>query len=382
MSSNALQKSPEVYINPSWRLDVSFDAVATDLTGVDIDRAAAAITGWPDYRPTPLRSLPGLARRLGIGTLLCKDESARFGAGGVKALGAPYGLHWLIENRRSTLAKGMDVGAFTAVAATDGNHGLALAWAAGRIGCRARIFVGRDVDAGRLNRIRSAGGEIEVIDGTYDDAVLAAERRAEADPLVLLVTDTDYGHKYPVALAIMAGYALLADEAWQDGLDKQPPTHVFLHCGVGTMAAGVTAGLWRRVTPQTPRIITVEPPTAACVMASLKAGKPVQIDGDLRTRMAGLACGRPSRSAWNVLSRAAFAAMVVAERTAIAVQKELAAGDGGDPPVSGGDTGIAGVAGLVAAATDPETRDRLALGTESRVFVINSEGPLPAPNPG
>lgn len=379
MSTNTSQESPGLHVNPSWRPDVSFDAVAADLTGDDIDRAAAAITGWPDYRPTPLRSLPGLARRLGIGILLCKDESARFGAGGVKALGAPYGLYRLIEARHSALAKGAGVGDFTAIAATDGNHGLALAWAAGRIGCRARIFVGRDVDDGRLDRIRSAGGEIEVIDGTYDDAVLAAERLAADDPMVLLVTDTDYDGNRPVARAIMAGYALLAEEAWRDGLAQQQPTHVFLQCGVGTMAAGVATGLWRRMTPQTPRIITVEPVTAACVMASLKAGKPVQVEGDLRTRMAGLACGRPSRPAWNILSRAAFAAMAVAERTAIAVQRDLAAGFDGDAPLSGGDTGIAGVAGLVAAASNPEIRDRLALGPDSRVFVINSEGPSPSP---
>lgn len=379
MSTNTSQGSPGLYVNPSWRSDQSFDVVAADLTGADVDRAAAAITSWPDYRPTPLRSLPGLARRLGIGILLCKDESARFGAGGVKALGAPYGLYRLIEARRSTLAKGAGVGDFTAIAATDGNHGLALAWAAGRTGCRARIFVGRDVDDGRLDRIRSAGGEIEVIDGTYDDAVLAAERLAADNPTVLLVTDTDYDGNRPVARAIMAGYALLAEEAWRDGLAQQTPTHVFLHCGVGTMAAGITAGLWRRMTPRTPRVITVEPVTAACVMASLKTGKPVQVEGDLRTRMAGLACGRPSRPAWNILSRAAFAAMVVVERTAIAVQRDLAAGLDGDAPLSGGDTGIAGIAGLVAAASNPKTRDRLALGPDSRVFVINSEGPSPSP---
>lgn len=367
----------EIHLNPGWRADCPFDAVAAELAGDDIDRAAAVITGWPDYRPTPLRSLSGLARRLGIGAILCKDESARFGAGGVKALGAPYGLHRLIESRLSTTMKSGD---FTAIAATDGNHGLALAWAAGRIGCRARIFVGRDVDAGRLERIRAAGGMIEVVDGTYDDAVLAAERLAAGDASVLLVTDTDYVGDRPVARAIMAGYALLADEAWRDGLVDRPPSHVFLHCGVGTMAAGVAAGLWRRLDPKTPRVVTVEPVTAACLLASLKAGEPVQVEGDLRTRMAGLACGQPSRPAWAILARAAFAAMTVAEGTAISIQEELAAGVDGDAPLVGGDTGIAGIAGLVAAAGDPEARRLLDLGPESRVFVVNSEGPSPRPD--
>lgn len=371
--------APEVYLNPGWRARTAFDAAAAEVTGEDIDRAAAAITAWPDYRPSPFRSLPGLARRLGIGALLCKDESARFGAGGVKALGAPYGLHRLVEARRAAVGPAIGIGDFVAVAATDGNHGLALAWAARRIGCRARILVGRDVDAGRLDRIRSAGGDIAIVDGTYDDAVLAAERLAAADPSVLLVTDTDYDGDRPVARAIMAGYALLADEAWRNGLGERPPTHVFLHCGVGTMAAGISAGLWRRLSPCTPRVVTVEPATAACVLASLKAGRPVQVEGDLRTRMAGLACGRPSRPAWNVLARAAFAGMTVDEETAIAMQRDLAAGIEGDAPLIGGDTGIAGIAGLAAAASHPHVRGRLALGPESRVFVVNSEGPSPPP---
>jgi diaminopropionate ammonia-lyase len=265
----------------------------------------------------------------------------------------------------------------TAIAATDGNHGLALAWAAARVGCPSRIFVGRDVDAVRLSRIRAVGAAIEIIDGTYDDAVLAAERLAAGDPSILLVTDTDYAGDRPVSRAIMAGYTLVATEAWRDGLVIQPPTHVFLHCGVGTMAAGIAAGLWRHLTPATPRVVTVEPVAAACLLASLRAGQPVQIGGSLATRMAGLACGRPSLPAWRVLSKAVFAGITVGEDAAAAVQGRLATGIYGDLPLRGGDTGIAGIAGLAAAASDLESRSRLNLGLDSCVFVVNSEGDWP-----
>jgi diaminopropionate ammonia-lyase len=362
----------DLYRNPFWRPDRPYGAVAESLWPEEMDRAAEVIVGWPEYRPTALRSLAGLARRLGLGAILCKDEAGRFGLGGVKALGAPYGLDVLLGE-----TKAIDVGQCMAIAATDGNHGLAVAWAAARRGCLSLIFVGRDVDAGRLARIRAAGAAIEVVDGTYDDAVLAAERRAAADPSALLITDTDYTGTLPVGRAIMAGYAFLAAEAWRDGLADLPPTHVFLHCGVGTMAAGITAGLWRHLTPATPRVVTVEPVAAACLLASLKAGRAVQVDGTLATRMAGLACGRPSLPAWTILSKAAFAGMTVGEDTAAAVQEDLASGAYGDLPLLGGDTGIAGLAGLLAAATDPEARGRLDLGPESRVFVINSEGPSP-----
>jgi len=375
MSSDAaplLNRPTDLHLNPLWRTDRPFEEVAACLPPEEMDRAAGIIRGWPEYRPTPLCSLAALARHFDLGAILCKDEAHRFGAGGVKALGAPYGLHLLSRAGRAVTP------AVTAIAATDGNHGLALAWAAARMGCRSRIFVGRDVDVGRLDRIRRAGGAIEVVDGTYDDAVLAAERLAAVEPSALLVTDTDYAGDLPVSRAIMAGYALLADEAWRDGLADRPPTHIFLHCGVGTMAAGVAAGLWRHLSPAAPRVVTVEPVTAACLLASLRAGRPVAVEGALRTRMAGLACGRPSLPAWRVLSKAAFAGMTIDDATAAGVQKGLAAGLWGDPPLADGDTGIAGIAGLLAAAADPETRARLALGPDSRVLVVNSEGPAPS----
>ena len=354
-----------IAVNASWRPQAPYPENL--LTPDEMDRAAATLTAWPEYRATPVRHLRGLARALGVGAILCKDESARFGAGGVKALGAPYGLQRLCEREPA---------ARIAVAATDGNHGLALGWAAKRAGRRAVIYVGRDVDEIRLNRIRAVEADIVVIDGTYDDAVLAAERRAESDPTAVLVTDTDYQGGLPVCRDIMAGYALLASEAWNSDLADAPPTHVFIQCGVGGLASGVSAGLWRRMTPTLPRIVTVEPVAAACMLASLKAARSVSVSGDLRTRMCGLACGQMSVPAWNVLARAAFAAMTVGEKTAETMQQKMTSGAFGDAPLAVGDTGIAGIAGLFTAAHDPQWRDMIGLDATSRVFVVNSEGPV------
>ena len=121
----------------------------------------------------------------------------------------------------------------------------------------------------------------------------------------------------------MAGYTLLAEEAWEAGLAACPPTHVFLQCGVGGLSSGVAAGLWRRMAPRVPRVVTVEPVAAACMLASLRAGRPAAVDGDLRSRMAGLACGRLSLPSWDILSRAAFAALTVDEETAESVQHAI-----------------------------------------------------------
>ncbi len=352
----------DVVINSAWRSPAEF-ALAD---GAEFDHAARAIRTEADYAPTALTQLSALASRLGLASILCKDESRRFGVGGIKALGAPHGLRVLLEERATAAP-------FVAVAATDGNHGLALAWAARRQGGRARIFVGRDVGAVRLARIRAQDAEVVVVDGTYDDAVLAAER-AEREEGALLVTDTDYVGDRRVCAAIMAGYGLVAEEAWEQGLSSSPPTHVFLQCGVGGVAGGVAASLWRRMSPDVPRVVTVEPTTAACVLESLRAGTPTMVGGGLRTRMAGLACGRMAAPAWTVLSRVAYAAIAIDDAVAADVQTHLVEGRWGDQPLSTWDTGIAGMAGLVAAASDPECRRLLGLDGTSRVLVVNTEG--------
>lgn len=65
-------------------------AVAANLRGWE--EAIQEVTSWPEYEPQPLRALPGLAARLGVGQLFYKDESERFARrlGSFKALGAPY----------------------------------------------------------------------------------------------------------------------------------------------------------------------------------------------------------------------------------------------------------------------------------------------------
>lgn len=352
------------FLNANWRARQPYTGAV--LSRTDMADAAVAIQRFAGYAPTPLRELPGLAATLGLGEVWVKDEAARFGMGGIKALGAPYGLHCLLARQEAPAA------ACTAVAATDGNHGLALAWAAREFGCRAQIYVGTAVGQARIELIRALGAQVEIVDGTYDAAVAAAAAAAAHDPRILLVTDTDYAGDLHVTRAIMAGYSVLAQEVAQQA-DPARFTHVFLQCGVGGVAAAIAAGLWLRL-ERTPRIVTVEPVRAACMMASFAAGHPVQVEGDLETRMIGLACGRPSQPAWDILAQAAFAAMAVADGDACLVQACLAHGCSDDPPLLAGDTGIAGMAGLCVAASHAHSRERLGLSAASRILLVISEG--------
>jgi diaminopropionate ammonia-lyase len=121
----------------------------------------------PGYQPTPLHSLPGVARELGIDTLLIKDESSRFGLKSFKALGASWAVHRFLERHGRA--------GVTFASATDGNHGRAVSWSARLTGNRAVIYVPRHTVRARIDAIRDEGAEVIVVDGTYDDAVHRAD---------------------------------------------------------------------------------------------------------------------------------------------------------------------------------------------------------------
>src|SRR5438477_4112 len=75
------------------------------LGAVGFAAAEAEITQWPGYTPTPLVTLPALARRLGLGALFYKDEGRRFGLRSFKALGGAYAVRRLLAQSKRTPAQ-------------------------------------------------------------------------------------------------------------------------------------------------------------------------------------------------------------------------------------------------------------------------------------
>ena len=118
----------------------------------------------------------------------------------------------------------------------------------------------------------------------------------------------------------------------------------------------------------------VEPARAACVCETARVGPPVKIDHGEPTVMAMLECYEPSHVAWRVLSRVADAFMTVDEEDAVAAMNRLARPAGNDPAIVAGESGGAGLAGLVRAAASSDFRAALQLTDASRVFLINTEG--------
>jgi diaminopropionate ammonia-lyase len=349
-------------LNPRVRASASPAARAV-LDEAGFEAARAAIRSWPGYAPTPLRSLDGLARAAGLGAVLFKDESDRLGLGSFKALGGGYAVARAVASRGT---------AITVTCATDGNHGRAVAWGAARFGCRCVIFVHAGVSVGRRRAIEAFGAEVRVVPGTYDDAVRRSAEVAAAEGWVL-VSDTSWEGYEAIPRDVMQGYAVMAEEALHQ-LPGTPPTHLFVQGGVGGLAAAVAARLDRRFGPDRPRIVVVEPERAACLLASCRAGRPVAVEGDLATVMAGLACGEPSLLAWRVLDELAHAFLAIPDHAAVAVMRLLAEGVGGDPPLVIGESGVAGLAGALAAAGCRALAEPLGLGPQSRVLVIGTEG--------
>jgi diaminopropionate ammonia-lyase len=352
----------------------------TVLTAGGFARAKAAITGWDGYMPTPLLDLPRLAAGAGVASVWMKDESGRFGLGSFKALGGAYAVAnrlaaelarrgVAVSASSADLADGRlsdRTGTITVTCATDGNHGRSVAWGAKRFHCRCVIFVHATVSQGRIDAIASYGAEVARVAGNYDNAVREAERQAKANGW-FVVSDTSYPGYTEVPRDVMQGYRLMADEA-ADQWTGPPPTHVFMQAGVGGAAAAVSVQMRARFTPP-PLLVIVEPDQAACLLASARAGAPTAVAGELKTIMAGLACGEPSLLAWQELERAAAAFMSIPDAAAISALRLLAA-----EGAATGESGVAGLAAFLLAAAEHWSRHQLNLTGDARVLLFGTEG--------
>ena len=360
---------------PAERAVLSHDA------GEDARRE---IAGWPGYAATPLRTLPDLARRTSVGEVLYKDESSRFGLGSFKALGGAYGVRHVLasevarltgrEPSPDSLRRGEHADAvrgITVITATDGNHGRSVAWGARMFGCSCVVYLPSGVSANREAAIRGYGAETVRSSGNYDAAVREAQERAQRDGF-FVVSDTSYEGYEEVPRLVMQGYTVLMAEALAE-IDR-PPTHVFVQAGVGGLAAAVCSVLWERFGEARPTVVVVEPERAACLFESAKAGRLVTLHGDLETVMAMLSCGEVSPLAWRIVEPCADFFMTVPDDAVPPAMRLLAGGAGSGERITVGESGVAGVCGLLAAAADPALRRTVGLSAESRVLTIGTEG--------
>jgi len=330
-----------------------------------LEEARSAITQWVGYHATPLKSLPGLASELGLSAVYTKYEAPRFGLGSFKALGGAFAVDRALRGMSAEQRA-----ATTVVTASDGNHGLSVAWGARRNACACRIYLHENVHEDRAQLIREQGAIVVRVPGNYDDSTHQAQADA-MDHGWILVSDTAISPDDDAPQVVMAGYTVMVEEIIAQ-LDH-PPTHVVVQGGCGGLAAAVFGAAHDRWAIN-PMFVIVEPDKADCLYRSAVAGTPTRVHGDLDTIMGGLSVGEVSLSAWTVIERTCSAFMIIPDQLAIEVMRAFGVGAYGDAPLLIGDSGVAGLAGLIEAARDPQMRRQLGLGPDSRVLTIVTEG--------
>ena len=332
----------------------------------------------PELAPTPLRELRALARELGIGRLLVKDESARFGLNAFKLLGARFAIQTLIDDRD------IQPGA-TLVCASEGNHGRAVARAARDAGCAARVYMAHDAAPPRVEAISGEGAKVIRVDGSYDDAVRVMEAEANANGWTI-ISDTAWPGYERIPRLIMLGYTHMLDEiaqlpALSEGQGSASPRvewdFIFVQGGVGGLLCAMASWCAYHLREHPPQVVSVEPTSAACLQASARAGRPVAVTGPLATTMAGLRNREVSPSAFDALLPNVDAFMAIDDVWSDAATRALGRPLGTDPKIAAGASGAAALGGLLALIREQplaDARARLGLSAESRALVIVSEG--------
>jgi diaminopropionate ammonia-lyase len=329
----------------------------------------------PGYAPTPVVDLPETAQAFGLGSLTAKIETERFGLPAFKILGASWAIYrelcrrvpgiegqWeTLDDLREAISPLGDV---TFVAATDGNHGRAVAHMAALLGQRSHILVPDGMAGARIEAIEGEGATVEVVHGTYDDAIALSARMANETHLV--ISDTSWPGYEDVPRDVIDGYSTIFTEL-QDQL-PHTPTQMVVQMGVGALGAAAI----RSAMDWESKVVSVEPADAACILASLRAKAPMEVPGPHRSIMAGLNCGIPSPIAWPTLWTGIDLALAIPDDAAREAMRVLARAG-----VVAGETGAAGLGGLLSLAASGDwerMRTYLKLDERSHVLVLVTEG--------
>ncbi|MBI4429809.1 MAG: diaminopropionate ammonia-lyase [Ignavibacteriales bacterium] len=337
----------------------------------------------PGYQPTPLLSLPQVAKQVGVDQVLLKNEAGRFGLPAFKILGASWAVFQALRERLELAVQDLvsleDIGRFVGAkhslrisCATDGNHGRAVARVARILGIPARVHVPAGTTEQRMEAIELERAVV-VMGGTYDESLKRAANDGASG--ALLIQDTGWDGYEKIPKWTVEGYSTMFWEV-EDELErrvgvKHIPTHVFVQIGVGSLAAASVRHFRRKELFEHPVLIGVEPEGSDCVLESVKAGRIVQLPGAQHSIMAGLNCGTPSSVSFPELQKGIDCFLAVDDERAKEAVRLLA-----EVNVVSGETGAAGLAGLIELCSQAhiDSREALDLDRDSRVLLISTEG--------
>src|SRR3954453_1652050 len=210
-------------------------------------------------------------------------------------------------NRVLAAAERGELGPAGVVAASGGNAGLAVAYAAARDGVPARVYVPETAPAVKVARLRELGADVVQVGDRYALAYAAAVADAES-------TGALFCHAYDQP-EICAGQGTLALELLEQ-LDGNGDT-VLVAVGGGGLIAGVAAALEGRA-----RVVGVEPSTAPTFAAAVAAGQPVDVPVS-GVAADALGATRLGAIAWAVAGRTRVSSVLVDDADVVAARRLL-----------------------------------------------------------
>ncbi|KAK3329950.1 tryptophan synthase beta subunit-like PLP-dependent enzyme [Apodospora peruviana] len=324
------------FLNPSAKQWRHLDNECDPQTGQQQQPSTARLElhkKLPHYSQTPLHSLPSVAKELGLGHVLLKDESSRFGLPSFKILAASWAVYRAVTEQvqdsdsrdvevqsLSTIGKQARGRGLKLLTCTAGNWGRAVARMAEYMGVPVVVYVASNMPEMTRNLIRGEGAEVVPVDGGYDDAVAAMKVEAEKDGYLMVVDIAWEGYE-TIPQWVIEGYQTMLEESDAQVLaatESQAVTHAIIPCGCGSVAQAVTQHFKSAAREQqrelaNASVIAVEPTAAACLMASLRRGEMTSVSTEEHCIMNGMNAGVLSTTAWPVLKQGVDVSVVVSD---------------------------------------------------------------------
>ncbi|MEI6101961.1 MAG: diaminopropionate ammonia-lyase, partial [Eubacteriales bacterium] len=373
---------------PNTKKNGKFTAEAALFSGKEVEKVYRFHRSMGSkYNQTPLVRLDAFAKRAGLKRFYVKDESKRGTLKAFKLLGGAYAVANSICRKLGVSVDTIDfeylksdevkkkLGDLVFAAASDGNHGKSVAWAANEFNQKSIVYMPKGTVQDRIDAIEALGGTVVVSDNSYDWCVCEVNRLSKEKGWEV-VLDTASEGDAQVATWVMQGYSTMAVEAIAQ-LGEVTPTHVFLQAGVGSMAAAMTGVIVSHYKKHCPKIYTLEPHQAACYFESGLAadGKPRSVEGDLDSIMAGLSCGVPNPISWEIIRNFADGFFSLDDHLTANGMRILGNPLDGDERVIAGESGAVGTGFLeYMMRNEKELAEQIGLDKDSVVLVFSTEG--------
>ncbi|OBT70895.1 hypothetical protein VF21_10165 [Pseudogymnoascus sp. 05NY08] len=324
------------------------------------------------YQKSPLVSLDGVAKEIGVGAVNVKVETKRLGLPAIEILGTSWAVfravtHQLglpLESDIEEVKLRLSERPIALFAATQGSHGRAVARMGAILAVPVEIYVPAGLSAEAIALIKGEGATVIEAKGDYTAAIVEAQAASQLNKGILVQDVASDGHE-DIPQWIVEGYSTMMREI-DDQLSGQQIDLVVCPVGVGSLAQAAVTHCKKAGRPSA--FMTVEPDTAGCLWKGLTRGEPA-IEATSATIMEGLQCGTLSNAAWPPLKSGTTASLTISDYEAHLASLELQSFG-----IASGPCGAAALAAL--RRLDESDKARLGLNQNSVIVLLCTESTI------